>query len=61
VLVEAAWQLVRYDVRWRGVFERLAGRVGKKKAITAVARRLLSVMVAILKEGRPYAPSATPT
>jgi transposase len=58
VLVESAWQVVRYDARWRGVFEALAKRTGKKKAITAVARRLLSLMVALLKSGRPYAATA---
>lgn len=41
VLVESAWQVVRYTARWRSVFEKLAHRIGKKKAITAVARRLL--------------------
>jgi transposase len=54
VLIEAAWQFVRYNPRWRDAFERLAKRTGKKKAITAIARRLLCVMVAILKSGQPY-------
>ncbi len=54
VLVEAAWQLVRRTGRWRAVFGRLAGRIGKKKAIVAVARRLLGVMMALLKSGQPY-------
>lgn len=58
VLVESAWQAVRYDPRWRGVFERLARRTGKKKAITAIARRLLTVMVALLKSGEPYRTAA---
>jgi transposase len=53
-LVEAAWQLVRYDAAWRETFQRLAVRTGKKKAITAIARRLLCLMVAILKSGCPY-------
>ena len=54
VLVESAWQVVRYDARWRSRFERLAKRTGKKKAITAMAWRLLTVMVAILRSGEPY-------
>ena len=58
VLIESAWQFVRYDPAWRETFARLAARVGKKKAITAIARRLLGVMVAILKSGRPYARAA---
>jgi transposase len=54
VLVEAAWQLVRRTGRWRVIFEQLSGRIGKKKAIVAVARRLLGVMMALLKSGQPY-------
>jgi transposase len=54
-LVESAWLVVRYNPRWRSLFERLAARTGKKKAITAIARRLLSVMVAILRSREPYA------
>jgi transposase len=54
ILVESAWQLVRYTNRWQVTFERLSGRIGRKKAITAIARRLLTVMMAILKSGQPY-------
>jgi transposase len=54
VLVEAAWQLVRRTGRWRVIFERLSGRIGRKKAIVAMARRLLGVMMALLKSGQPY-------
>jgi transposase len=54
VLVEAAWQLVRRTGRWRVTFERLSGRIGRKKAIVAIARRLLGVMMALLKSGQPY-------
>lgn len=54
VLVESAWQLVRRTARWRSTFERLRNRIGRKKAITAIARRLLTVMMAILKSGQPY-------
>ena len=53
-LVEAAWRLVRTTARWRTVFEALARRKGKKRAIVAVARRLLCVMVALLREGQAY-------
>jgi len=54
VLVEAAWQLVRRTGRWRVIFERLSARIGRKKAIVAMARRLLGVMMALLKSGQPY-------
>lgn len=54
VLVEAAWRLVRMTARWRRVFEALARRRGKKRAIVAVARRLLCVMAAMLQSGKAY-------
>jgi transposase len=53
-LVEGAWQLVRYSVRWRNIFENLARRRGRKRAIIAVARRLLGMMISMLKSGRAY-------
>lgn len=40
--------------RWRRVFEALARRRGKKRAIVAVARRLLCVMAAMLQSGTAY-------
>jgi len=56
VLVEAAWQLVHRTRRWGAVFEALARRRGKKRAIVAIARRLLCLMVAMLRSGRRYQP-----
>ena len=55
-LTEAAWRAVRLTQRWRTVFEALAKRRGRKRAITAVARHLLCVMVSMLKSGRRYQP-----
>ncbi|MCL6432179.1 MAG: transposase [Anaerolineae bacterium] len=40
-LVEAAWMAVRYSRYWAERFETLAGRIGRGKAIVAIARRLL--------------------
>ena len=57
VLVEAAWQLVYRTRRWGAIFDSLAQRMGKKKAIVAVARRLLCVMVSMLRNGRAYQPA----
>lgn len=54
VLVEAAWQLVRYSPRWSAIYDRLKKRLKAKKAIVAVARRLLCLMTAILRSGEPY-------
>jgi transposase len=53
-LVQAAWQLVKRSLKWRSVFETLSGRIGKKKAIIAVARRLLTVAYSLLKQQQPY-------
>jgi len=54
VLVQSAWRLVNTTTRWRGIFEGIVERRGKKKAIVAVARRLLCVMVSMLQSGRSY-------
>lgn len=58
VLVQAAWQLVRRDGRWQRIFEALVKRRGKKKAIVAVARRLLCLMMAVVVNDRPYQKAA---
>ncbi len=54
VLIETAWRLVSKTRRWRALFEPLARRRGRKKAIVAMARRLLCMMTAMLKSGQPY-------
>ena len=43
VLIEAAWIAVRYNQGWREQFEALAFRIGRQKAIVAIARKLLVV------------------
>jgi transposase len=48
VLVEAAWSAVRFDPHWQEQFERLAHRIGKQKAIVAIARKLLVVIWHVL-------------
>lgn len=56
-LVEASWQLVRRSAKWRAVYDRLCQRTGqKKKAIVAIARRLLTVMHAVLKRRQMFHP-----
>ena len=44
----------RTTARWKTLFEKLAHRIGKKKATCAVARRLLLVIYAMLRDGRAY-------
>ena len=44
ILVEAAWIAIRYDQHWHDLFEQLAFRIGRQKAIVAIARKLLVVI-----------------
>jgi transposase len=54
-MIETAWRLVGKLRHWRTMFETLERNTGsKKKAIVAVARRVLCVMFAMLRDGRPY-------
>jgi transposase len=54
VLVEASWQLVRRSRYWGLVYEAIKVRRGARRAIVAVARRLLGVMVALMRSGQMY-------
>jgi transposase len=54
VLVEASWQAVRRSGRWRTTYAALKKRRGSRRAIVAVARRLLGVLVALLRSGQEY-------
>jgi transposase len=49
-LVTVAWSAVRWSPYWRGVFQALSKRLGKPKAITAVARKILVVMWHVLSK-----------
>jgi transposase len=53
-LVEAAWRVIRQSAAWQRIYERIRKRAGGKKAIVAVARRLLVVMTAMLRDGTNY-------
>jgi transposase len=53
-LVEAAWRLVGTSPQWSAGFARLKKRCGSKRAIVAVARKLLCVLYAMLKTSTPY-------
>ena len=60
-LVEAAWRLVGNSPKWAALFARLMHRSGKKRAIVAVARKLLCVLYAMLRTSTPYKIVATQT
>lgn len=53
-MIQSAWVAIRHDQKWRAVHEQLTKRRGKKRAIVAVARRLLCVVAAILRSEQPY-------
>jgi len=54
-LVEAAWTVARHDEGELGRFyRRLADKKGAKKAIVALARKLLIVAWRMLRTGEPY-------
>jgi transposase len=53
-MTQAATIASRFSRRWYTVYERLAGRCGKRAAKVAVARRLLTVGYYMLKRNEPY-------
>ena len=60
-LVEAVWRLVRESPKWAARFSRLMQRSGKKRAIVAMARKLLCVLYAMLRTSTPYQIVSTET
>ncbi len=50
VMVEAAWVAVEHHPHWQAQFERLTRRIGKQKAIVAIARKLLVAVWHVLTE-----------
>jgi transposase len=53
-LVEASWRVIRQSMAWERIYQGIKKRAGGKKAIVAVARRLLCVMYAMLRDGKNY-------
>ena len=53
-LVEAAWLLIRKDSVMQQTYERIKIRAGGKRAIVAVARKLLLRMRRLLLKGQEY-------
>ena len=54
ILVEVAWKIIRQDMSMKTIFERLSARVGKQRAIVAIARRLAGRIRACFKTGELY-------
>jgi len=63
ILVQCAWAAVRKKATfWTLAFRRLRSRLGPKKAIVAIARKMLVALFHILSEHAPYRdPEAPPS
>lgn len=54
ILVQAAWTAIKQDEHLKTVFERIAAKAGKKRAIVAIARRLVGHIRACLQKKEEY-------
>jgi transposase len=53
-MIQLAWRLVNKCRRWNFIYEHLKRRCDSKKAIVAVARRVLVVLYSMLRQGQRY-------
>jgi hypothetical protein len=53
-LGKAAVMLCQSDARQEAIRQRLAARIGKHKANVAMARRLLRILYAMVRDGKAY-------
>jgi transposase len=60
VLVQSAWIAIRHDYCLLQVYERIAAKGGGKRAIVAVARRLIGHIRSCFKTNQPYKTQAIP-
>lgn len=54
ILVQAAWVAIRHDKELQAIYERIAAKSGAKRAIIAVARRLIGRLRACFRTGELY-------
>lgn len=54
VLIQTAWRMVTKTRRWGLTYEKLKRRMSGKRAIVAIARRLLGLMFGLLRRGERY-------
>lgn len=54
-LIETAWRALPRDAVLKEIFDRLAATRGTKRAIVAIARRLIGRMRACFRQGTTYA------
>jgi transposase len=54
ILVQAAWVAIRHDKELQVIYERIAAKSGAKKAIVAIARRLIGRIRTCFRTGELY-------
>ena len=54
ILVQAAWVAIRHDKNLQIIYERIAAKSGAKRAIVAIARRLIGRIRACFRTGELY-------
>jgi len=58
ILIQAAWTAIRHDEELRAIFDRISAKAGCKRAIVAIARRLIGRIRTCFRTGTLY---ETPT
>lgn len=54
ILVQCSWVAIRYDLGLKEIFERISRRSGAKRAIVAIARRLIGRIRACFRKNELY-------
>lgn len=54
ILIQSAWTAVRYDEELRSMYDKIAARTGAKRAIVAIARKLIGRIRACFRTGKLY-------
>lgn len=54
ILVQCSWTAIRYDDNLREIYQRIAKRAGPKRAIVAIARRLIGRIRACFRNNELY-------
>lgn len=54
ILIQVAWKTVKIDFSLKDIFEKLSARVGKRKAIVGIARRISGRLRACLRKQELY-------
>ena len=58
ILVQVAWRAIRSDSRLSEVFERIAKKAGKRRAIVAIARKIIGCIRSCFASGEIWCTSA---